>query len=72
MAAVINIFNPHRLFVFGRFFDLRANLFDETLHRTRERALGPSFADCHIIRARGNKRLGAIAAAIQPLTHGRD
>jgi N-acetylglucosamine repressor len=35
---------------------------------TRRRALAPSMADCEIIRAQGNKRLGAIAGIIDRLT----
>ena len=38
-------------------------LFDELLERTRRRALAPSMADCEVIRARGSKRLGAVAGS---------
>ncbi|MBS0208685.1 MAG: ROK family transcriptional regulator [Planctomycetes bacterium] len=69
-AAVINIFNPSHLFVFGRMFDLDDASFADFAARTERRALNPSFAECRIIRARGNKRLGAIAAAIQGATKG--
>jgi N-acetylglucosamine repressor len=68
LAAVINIFNPQKLFIYGRLFDADRSLFDRLLRLTRERALAPSLADCEIIRARGNKRLGAIAAATYPIT----
>ena len=68
LAAVINIFNPKRLFVYGLCFDLRPGLFDDVLAETSRRALAPSLRDCTIVRARGNKQLGAIAAAIHPLT----
>jgi hypothetical protein len=37
------------------------------LDETSKRALGPSFADCQIIRARGSKRQGAVAGIIQYL-----
>jgi N-acetylglucosamine repressor len=80
VAAVINIFNPHKLFIYGKFLDLDSSffdgawfdgsLFDELLKRTARRALEPNLRDCQIIRARGNKRLGAIAAAIHGATHG--
>ena len=40
--------------------------------RTRRRALAPSLADCEIIRAHGNKRLGAVAGIIHRLTTGRE
>jgi N-acetylglucosamine repressor len=69
-SAVINIFNPSRLFLFGRLLDARADLFDELIGRVGRRALAPSLADCQIVRARGNKRQGAIAAAIRGVTHG--
>jgi predicted NBD/HSP70 family sugar kinase len=72
LAAVINLFNPSKLFVHGRLLDAGPNLFDRLLERTRRRALAPSLADCEIIRARGNKRLGAVAGIIHRLTTGRD
>ena len=72
MAAVINLFNPSKLFLYGRLLDARDGLFDELLDRTRRRALAPSMADCEVIRARGSKRLGAVAGIIHRLTTGRD
>jgi predicted NBD/HSP70 family sugar kinase len=72
LAAVINLFNPQKLFVHGRFFDARADLFGRLLELTRKRALAPSMADCQIIRARGNKRLGAVAGIIRRVTTGRE
>ena len=72
MAAVINLFNPSKLFLYGRLLDARDGLFDEVLERTRRRALAPSMADCEVIRARGSKRLGAVAGIIHRLTTGRD
>jgi predicted NBD/HSP70 family sugar kinase len=72
LAAVINLFNPSKLFVHGRLFDAGPDLFERLLDRTRRRALAPSMADCDIIRARGNKRLGAIAGIIHRLTTGRE
>ena len=72
LAAVINIFNPSKLFVYGRFLDADASLSERLVELTRSRALAPSMADCDIIRARGNKRLGAVAGIIDRLTTGRD
>jgi predicted NBD/HSP70 family sugar kinase len=72
LAAVINIFNPSKVFIYGRLLDVKLDLFDRLLALTRRRALAPSMADCEIIRARGNKRLGAIAGIIQRLTTGRE
>jgi N-acetylglucosamine repressor len=72
LAAVINLFNPSKLFIHGRFLDAGPTLFEQLLVATSRRALAPSLADCEIIRARGNKRLGAVAAIIHQLTTGRD
>jgi predicted NBD/HSP70 family sugar kinase len=71
LAAAINLFNPARLFVYGRLFDARSDVFARVVAEADRRALRPSRDDCEIIRARGNKRLGAVAAAIHPLTRGR-
>ncbi len=72
VAAVINLFNPSMVIVHGRLFDLGPSLFDRLLALTGERALAPSMADCAIVRARGNKRLGAVAGIIRRLTTGRE
>ena len=68
MAMVINLFNPATLFVYGRLFELREGTFEQLLAETKARALGPAFADCAIVRARGSKRQGAVAAIIEYLT----
>jgi len=70
VAGVINIFNPSKLFIYGKLLDAGAGLFAQLLERTHSRALAPNYADCEIVRARGNKRLGAIAAAAQTATLG--
>jgi N-acetylglucosamine repressor len=70
VAGVINIFNPSKLFIYGKLLDAGSDLFAQLLERTRSRALGPNFADCEIVRAQGNKRLGAVAAAAQTATLG--
>ena len=71
VAGVLNVFNPRKLFIYGRLLDVRPGLFGELVDRARRRALGPNFADCEIVRARGNKRLGAVAAAADFATSGR-
>lgn len=68
LATVINLFNPSTLFVFGRLFELEDDLFARVCEETRRRSLGPSFADCQLIRARGSKRQGAVAGIIEYLT----
>jgi N-acetylglucosamine repressor len=72
VAGVINVFNPSKLFIFGKLLDAGSDLFPQLIERTRGRALGPNFGDCEIVRARGNKRLGAVAAAAQAATQGGD
>ena len=71
LAAVINIFNPSTLFIYGRFLDISPTLFSQLIEFTGRRALAPSFADCQIIRARGSKRQGAVAAFIHHTTSAR-
>jgi N-acetylglucosamine repressor len=72
VAAVVNVFNPSLVTVYGRLFDLGPGLFERLLGLTRLRTLAPSMADCTIIRARGSKRLGAVAGIIHRLTTGRE
>ena len=72
VAAVINVFNPSKLFIYGRVLDAGPGLFERLLEWTGKRALAPSLADCEIVRARGSKRLGAVAGIIHRLTTGRD
>ncbi|MFN4261297.1 MAG: ROK family protein [Gemmataceae bacterium] len=71
LAAVVNIFNPSKLFLYARFLDAAPDLWDRLMTLTHQRALAPSLADCAIIRARGNKQLGAIACIIHRFTTDR-
>jgi N-acetylglucosamine repressor len=68
VAAVINLFNPARLFVHGRVFEADELLFPRMVEKASRRALQPSFADCKIIQATGQKHQGAVAGIIQHLT----
>ena len=68
LAAVINLFNPATLFVHGRQFAIDDRLFGRLVELTCQKALFPSFAECKIVQARGNKKQGAIASIIQHLT----
>lgn len=68
-AAVVNVFNPATLFVHARLFDAAPEVFDEFVAETGRRALAPPFADCRVVRAKGNKRQGAVAAVVQSLTN---
>ena len=68
VAAVVNLFNPSRLFVHGRLFDADPSLFGRMVERAARRCLRPAFADCQIVRATGQKYQGAVAGVIQHLT----
>ena len=69
LAAVINLFNPATLFIYNRLFAAEETLFSRLIEETRRRTLPPSFAQCHIVQARGSKRQGAVAAIIEHLTN---
>jgi N-acetylglucosamine repressor len=71
VATVLNLFNPQRLYIYGRTLDAADDLFPRLLELVAQRALAPNRADCEIVRAQGSKRLGAIAAAIQAATEAR-
>jgi predicted NBD/HSP70 family sugar kinase len=68
VAAVINLFNPSRLFVHGRGFEADPTLFARLIERASRRSLSPSFRDCRILRATGQKHQGAVAGIICQLT----
>ena len=68
VAAIVNLFNPSRLFVHGRMFEADDRLFDRAVERAGKRSLAPSFADCQVLRASGQKHQGAVAGIIQHLT----
>lgn len=69
VAAVINLFNPTTVFVHSRLFAADDGLFQRVVDLTAKRALRPSFADCRILRAKGTKLQGAVAAVVQHLTN---
>lgn len=71
LAAVMNLFNPEAIFLYARLFDLDSSIFDRVCAKAKERSLAPISADCRIIRARGNKLQGALAAVIRNVT-GRE
>ena len=64
IGTVLNIFNPAMLFVYGRLFAVRDGVFDRLVRHVADHALRPSLQRCQIVRAQGNKRLGAIAAIL--------
>ncbi len=68
VAAVINLFNPSRLFVHGRLFEADERVFARMVEQARGRSLRPSFSDCQVLPATGRKVQGAVAGIIQHLT----
>lgn len=64
IGTVINIFNPECVFVHGRVFDLADDLFARLCRAVPARALRPAVAECRLVRARGTKSQGAIAAVV--------
>jgi hypothetical protein len=65
---VLNLFNPARLFIHGRLFEVEAGLWNRTMERVKARTLRPTFADCQIIRATAQKHQGAVAGVVRHLT----
>lgn len=71
VTMTINLFNPERVYVSSQLFDLGDHVLARLIELTEARALRPSFAGCRIVRARGSKREGAVAAIIEHLTDSR-
>ena len=69
VAATVNLFNPATVFVHSRLFEADPGLFDRIVEEAGERALPPSWADCRVVQAKGNKRQGAVAGIVQHLTN---
>ena len=68
VAAVVNIFNPQRVFVHSQLLAADDRRLARLLELTEGRALAAALADCRIVRARGAKLQGALAAAIRSLS----
>lgn len=68
ISAVISLYNPSKIFICGRMFDLDDKLFEKLLLATAADTLAPAFADCEIIRASVSKSQGAVAGIIEYLT----
>ena len=67
VAAIINLFNPGAIFIYGRLFELNDSVFDDLIQRVGRRTLPPSFSDCQIVRAQANKQQAAHAGIIEHL-----
>jgi predicted NBD/HSP70 family sugar kinase len=68
ISAVISLYNPSKIFICGRMFDLDDTLFDKLLTQTEAGTLAPAFADCEVVRASVSKSQGAVAGIIEYLT----
>ncbi len=68
ISAVISLYNPSKVFICGRMFNLDSNLFARLLEATVADTLAPAFADCEIVRASVSKSQGAVAGIIEYLT----
>lgn len=68
ISTVISLYNPSKVFICGRMFDLSSSLFDEMLEQTASLTLAPAFADCEVVRASVSKSQGAVAGIIEYLT----
>lgn len=64
ISFVINLLNPHSLFVYSQILDAREGLFERLATRTRELALGPPGKQCALKRAEATKIQGALAAIL--------
>lgn len=65
VGIVINLFNPSHLFLYGNLFDVDPKGYPVLLKRVREHAIHPSASEVSIVRARGCKRQGSIAAILE-------
>ncbi len=65
VGIVINLFNPSHLFLYGRLFDAYPDGYSLLLKQVRDHAIHPSASEVSIVRARGCKRQGAIAAILE-------
>jgi len=70
VAAVVNLFNPQAVFVYGELFDLKPDLFEDVRARALERALAPSATGCRIERTRRGKLDGAVAGILERVLPG--
>ncbi len=68
ISAVISLYNPSKIFICGRMFELDDKLFGRLLEATAADTLAPAFADCEIVRASVSKSQGAVAGIIEYLT----
>ena len=68
VAHVVNIINPGTFYIYGRVFRACPQLMDLLVEKTKQYALGPSFAACRFTQASGGVMDGTIASVINYLT----
>ena len=68
VAAAVNTFNPQAVLVCSRLFDAGRGVMARLRERVGARALPPLMADCELVRAAGDVRLGAVAGILDHLT----
>lgn len=72
IAAIINLFNPEKVFISGKLFNSSQDIFDQVVEKARKRALASAFQSCNVLRTTVNKRQGAVASIIRQLTTDRE
>ena len=68
VAAAVNTFNPQAVLICSRLFDAGPGVMDRLREKVGRRALPPLLADCELVRAAGDVRLGAVAGILDHLT----
>lgn len=71
LSHAVNMFNPGRVFVYGRIFEDFPELLDLLIEQTGRVSLREAFAKCQISRAGTTPLDGAIASIISYLTDAR-
>ena len=71
LSHVINMFNPGRVFVYGRVFEAFPELLKLLIKQTGRTSLRPAFANCEISLARTTPLEGAVASIVNHLTDAR-
>jgi N-acetylglucosamine repressor len=71
LSHAINMFNPGRVFVYGRVFEAFPELLDVLIKETGRISLPHAFANCQIALAGTTPLEGAIASIINYLTEAR-
>jgi predicted NBD/HSP70 family sugar kinase len=71
VAGIINIFNPHTIFIHGELFNGVPGLLDDLVDQTSQIALAPAFEACHFKISTSTSLQGSVAIIINYLTSAR-